>query len=98
MARDYTAMTNSTERSFAKLAIENGWEITKRGWPDFFCVKDGEIICVEVKPISKDTGNLVPIKESQAAVMNALTDAGIRCFVSDGKRLIKYRKNQRTYK
>ena len=27
-----------------------GWRLTKKGWPDFFYERDGEICVVEVKP------------------------------------------------
>lgn len=76
---------NPTEDLFSALALRKGWEATKRGWPDFVCfLPDGEMIVVEVKPRKKD-GSLKWLKVSQVRVMEKLTAAGIRCFVSDGK-------------
>ena len=92
--RDYA---NGPEDAFCKLAESNGWAATKRGWPDFLCFKDGQLICVEVKPRLADGSRLKLLKPTQVQVMNALTDAGIKCFVSDGTRLIPFKKNCRHY-
>jgi hypothetical protein len=41
--------SNSAEAEFADWAIAQGWQVTKRGWPDFICRRGDEIMCVEVK-------------------------------------------------
>lgn len=35
---------NKAEAECFKLLKDNGWTPTKRGWPDFFCVK-GDQVC-----------------------------------------------------
>lgn len=53
----------------------DGWTLVKSGWPDFFCVKDGKIMCVEVKP--KKTHSL---KTNQKGIMELLASYGVPCF------------------
>lgn len=53
-----------------------GWTATKRGWPDFFCVRNGEIMAVEVKPRKGH-----PLKANQAVIMVLLADHGIPCYL-----------------
>lgn len=66
---------NEAEAEFAAVAGENGWEVTKRGWPDFFCSRGGKIMAVEVKP---NEGRA--LRSSQQHVMEALAAAGIDCY------------------
>ena len=40
---------NAAERAFEAWAIAEGWSVTKRGWPDFLCYREGEAMAVEVK-------------------------------------------------
>ena len=65
-----------------------GFTVTKRGWPDFFCFneKTGEIAVVEVKRNKHHK-----LKDSQSAVMKALSKHGIPCykFTADNDQLIK---------
>ena len=76
---------NKPEDLFAEMAREMGWSLTKRGWPDFFCVNQrGEPCVVEVKPKS-----LRPTHD-QYRVMLALHRAGIKCYMSDGKKLERF--------
>lgn len=67
---------NLAEGAFWDLATERGWQITKRGWPDYFVQKDGHIIAVEVMP----SAGRAP-RFDQRQVMAALEAAGIRCFI-----------------
>ena len=53
--RDYL---NTAEKRFAQAAREHGWAVSKRGWPDFLCFKDGELIAVEVKDAALGVGSL----------------------------------------
>lgn len=63
-----------------------GYVLTKRGWADFFCFKDDEIMCVEVKPTIKHN-----LKREQHKVMKALSERGIPCFVwTPETKLISY--------
>ena len=73
---------NRFENRFAQLAHSLGWEVTKQGWPDFVCYgADDQLIAVEVKPFG---GWLRP---EQKRLMAALSNAGVRCFISDGDTL-----------
>lgn len=66
---------NSAEAMCYDTMTEQGWTVTKRGWPDFFCMKDGEICVVEVKPRAT-----TPIKPNQKVIMDKLKEHGIACF------------------
>ena len=67
---------NEAEGLFFDKMRKAGWSLTKRGWPDFFCVNDkGDICCVEVKPTGAQR-----LKNNQAQVMRALSAAGIKCY------------------
>jgi hypothetical protein len=43
------ATGSRAEWLFTEWAQARGWWVTKRGWPDFICRRDGELMCVEVK-------------------------------------------------
>lgn len=76
---------NEHEGRFADHAREQGWEVTKRGWPDFLCrLPDGRIVAVEVKPPGRG------LKRTQREVFKILSAAGIPCFVSDGETLKRF--------
>ena len=46
---------NETERIFETHAKVKGWEVSKKGWPDFICFgPKGQVIVVECKPRGKD--------------------------------------------
>lgn len=84
-----SAWSNETEGDFADLARRNGWEVTKRGWPDFLCFKDGELIAVEVKPRTVK-GKLKLPSRYQVLTMQILEAHGIKCYLSDGKTLERF--------
>ena len=46
----------------------------KRGWPDFFMERDGEIACVEVKRSGRK------LKPSQRHILKALAAHGVPCY------------------
>lgn len=66
---------NPAEGKFFEEANAKGWTVSKRGWPDFFCVKDGNIILVEVK---KHRGR--NLKRSQLTVLRSLARYGVPCY------------------
>jgi hypothetical protein len=67
---------NAAERAFYEAARARGWEVSKRGWPDFFCIREGgEVALVEVKPHA-DRG----LKTEQSAVLRALARYGVPCY------------------
>ena len=75
---------NKYEQAFAEKARDLGWDITKRGWPDFICYSGDEGIAVEVKPPGQQ------LRREQWLCMRLLSRFGIKCFVSDGEVLIPF--------
>ena len=71
---------NRAEDALAELLTSVGWEVTKKGWPDFACFRDGELILVEVK-----TGQSQYLKAGQRRLMNALSARGIDCYRWDSE-------------
>jgi hypothetical protein len=63
------------EAMFAEWAESQGWDVTKRGWPDFMCRRNGALMVVEVKGGSDD------ITPEQIASLDFLSDAGIPTYV-----------------
>lgn len=68
-------LKNLAERQLFKELTLQGWEVTKRGWPDFVCYKDGHLALVEVKPSRHKR-----LKKQQLRLMLALAEVGVRCF------------------
>jgi hypothetical protein len=66
---------NGTEALFAEAASKMGWSVTKRGWPDYLCWRDDELVAVEVKP----EGHSPTVH--QRLVADKLKRAGIKCFI-----------------
>lgn len=67
---------NISEHEFYSRMTREGWEVVRRGWPDFACFKGDEFIAVEVKP-----GNNYYLKRSQYRLMAALAARGIKCYL-----------------
>jgi hypothetical protein len=42
-------LCNNAEEAFRRQAVDSGWTVSKRGWPDFICERDGKIVIVEIK-------------------------------------------------
>ena len=78
---------NATEAAFERWAECRGWFVSKRGWPDYFCVlPTGMVVVVEVKRrLRSDSRRHVVLRCEQARILNALAAVGIACYVSDGK-------------
>lgn len=66
---------NPAERAFRELAESEGWDVTKRGWPDFICRRNGELMAVEVKDGSDG------LSHQQYETISDLRRAGIPTFV-----------------
>lgn len=66
---------NRAEGQFFEEAQREGWIITKRGWPDFFCMLNGKVALIEVKPYADRE-----LKREQYVVMRALAGYGVPCF------------------
>lgn len=74
------------EQRFADWAESQGWDVTKRGWPDFICRRDGAIMAVEVK------AGLDVIRPEQIDVLDDLSANGIPTYVyHDGMGLKRWR-------
>lgn len=48
-----TCPINSAEAKLYAGLEEQGWQIDRKGWPDFLCVRGEEVFCVEVKSPGK---------------------------------------------
>lgn len=73
------APTNTTELLFYDQMNKEGWTLTKRGFPTYFCFKEDthEIMMVCVKP--KSTHKL---RREQLKMMKLLTSIyGVHCYV-----------------
>ncbi len=68
-------MSNKTETELKELMEGGGWAVTKRGWPDFACYKDGKLVCVEVK---RKRG--YRLKKEQLKLMLELVKHGVKCY------------------
>lgn len=68
-------LKNPAEQNCYEELTKQGWFVTKRGFPDFFCIKDSNIALVEVKP-SKH----YHLKLEQCLVSASLARLGVKCF------------------
>jgi len=68
-------LKNQAERAFQEWAEHRGITVSKRGWPDFFCLTADGIMLVEVKKTAKTN-----LKRSQRLVLTRLARFGIPCF------------------
>jgi len=68
---------NKAEAAFEQRMQSQGWTVTKRGWPDFICYKNGEVCLVEVK------GHGRRLKANQRQVMHLLMSYGVPCYHYD---------------
>jgi len=67
---------NKAEEAFAKKARDNGWMVTKRGYPDFICYKNGDVMLVEIKARKHHR-----LKKSQIKIMNiSRENHGVKCY------------------
>jgi hypothetical protein len=70
---------NVPEDLFSIEMMDEGWIVSKKGWPDFACWHpDGRFMAVEVKP---PRGSLATLKREQERLMMELERFGIECFV-----------------
>ena len=66
---------NYAEAMLYDIMVASGWKLTKRGWPDFLCKKDGRVVVIEVK--SKRGHRL---KEEQKEMLLWFSQAGIEAY------------------
>ena len=55
-----------------------GWIVTRKGWPDFACVRNGEMIFIEVKRYRGEN-----LKKEQHYILTNLAKPGLDCFKWD---------------
>ena len=65
---------NASEQEAWDKLIQRGWFVTRRGWPDFACFKDGKLVLIEVKHKHDK------LKYMQLRVMRTLAQYGIPCY------------------
>lgn len=75
LMREEKAPKNEAEARLYELMRSEGWEVTKRGWPDFACFKDGKVILVEVKPKRSHR-----LKFWQHRLLTELVKKGVECY------------------
>jgi hypothetical protein len=76
---------NKTEGAFFDAATTKGWIVSKKGWPDFFCLHpDGSVMVVETKP------NKHRLAPWQNIIMTILSQNGIPCFIASDEGVIKF--------
>jgi hypothetical protein len=68
-------MIQNPEQAFREMAEAKGWDVTKRGWPDFLCRRNGELMAVEVK------GPRDGLSPQQYETISDLRRVGIPTFV-----------------
>jgi hypothetical protein len=97
MYEDFTPLdnlgypSNGPECQLFIHAKRQGWRVSKRGWPDFFCISPaGKVVMVEVKPWSEKLGRFQLLKREQTLIMDYFSALGVECYVSDGKRFERY--------
>ena len=73
--RKFKKPANPAERMCYDLLIEQGWNVTKKGWPDFFCWTPNKFMVVEVKP--RDRMDLRP---RQGLILRRLAKYGVPCY------------------
>jgi hypothetical protein len=66
--------SNSAEAQFAQWASTEGWQVTKRGWPDFICRRGVERMAVEVKHTDD-------LSEPQRSAIIDLSAGPVPCYV-----------------
>ena len=68
-------LVNMAEEAFRVWAELNGWEVTKKGWPDFICRgPDGALMAVEVK------GPNDQLRHEQSKMLKDLNRCGMPTF------------------
>ncbi len=65
----------NAEEQLRDLAEKDGWEVIHKGWPDFACIRDGEMMFVEVKGYKGEM-----LKKHQHHLMTNLAKIGLDCY------------------
>ena len=65
----------NVERQLQEKLEPDGWKVMHKGWPDFACVRDGEMIFIEVKNYRGEM-----LKKEQHYILTNLAKLGLNCF------------------
>lgn len=65
----------TAEMQLRELLEKDGWEVTHRGWPDFACVRNGEMMFVEVKAYRGEM-----LKKEQHYILTNMAKLGLDCY------------------
>lgn len=77
---------NEAEGAFFDEATKDGWSVTKRGWPDFFCTRLNERTGrVEVAVVEVRSGKGRRVKRAQREMLTVLSICGVPCYQWDEK-------------
>jgi len=68
-------MPTPSEQQFIGKMVSEGWEVHQNGFPDFLCIKDGEVIVVEVK-----SSRYQKLEEHQYEVIKLLCSRKVKGF------------------
>ncbi len=66
---------NRAEAQFYDACLDHNISITRKGWPDYACVKQGKFFVVEVKPCRSRR-----LKKHQMTILRILAAYGIRAY------------------
>ena len=66
---------NRAENLLWRKLTDEGWKVLRRGWPDFFCYRDNEVMLIEVK--SEYSHRL---KSEQLQILLKLAQKGIASY------------------
>lgn len=73
METEMIKFSNDTEALLYEQLTQKGWKILKKGWPDFACIKDGELMLIEVKPKRSHS-----LKKEQLQMLLIFAEHGIK--------------------
>lgn len=68
-------MPTKSEQQLADKMMAEGWEVYRKGYPDFLCRKDDTIIAIEVKPNTN-----INLEPHQITMMGLLKSLGVECY------------------
>lgn len=66
---------DATKAAFFDLAVDAGWLVATRGWPDFFLQKGDRIIAVQTIPVGRRK-----LRQNDADLQGILSELGVPCF------------------
>ncbi len=65
----------TAEEQLRERMEKEGWKVVHKGWPDFACVRDGEMVFVEVKGYRGEM-----LRKEQHFILTNMAKLGLDCF------------------